>query len=381
MPTLDKAHLVLFMTRGMSLAAWERQGVFEREVALFRALRTRLGALSILSYGGESEAALAARLPGIGILFNQWGLPGPVYTVLAHYLHARPLAHANILRTNQMKGAGAAMAARRGSGAQLVVRCGYLWSQAAAQFREGWRGQLNYAEAVRTERAAFAQADAIILTTAGMQQHVSARWAVPPERMHVIPNFVLDEFFQVCGPKPARRILFVGRLEADKSPARAIEAARGLGAEVRLIGQGSLRPALERQAAEAGVPATFIPRVPHHDLPQQLAEASVFVLPSPREGHPKTLIEAMAAGTAVIGSDAPGIRDLIQPEVTGLLAGDAPGLREAVRRLLDDAALRRRLGEAAREYARAHFTFERVLRAETDLLAQLVASRERPDAA
>jgi glycosyltransferase involved in cell wall biosynthesis len=376
MPALADTRLVVFLTRGMSLGAWERQGVLERELALFRALRQRLAGLSIVSYGGQAEPNFAARLPEIELLYNRWRLPGPLYAALAPRLHARALAGAAFLRTNQMKGAEAALAAQHFTGAQLVVRCGYLWSQAAAQFREGWRGQVNYSQALRTERAAFPRADAVILTTEDMKRHVAATYAVPPERIHVIPNFVLDGFFEARQPDRARRVLYVGRLEPDKDPAAVIEAARGLDAEVRLIGQGSLRPQLEQQAAEAGVPATFIPRVPHGDLPQQLAEASVFMLPSPREGHPKTLIEAMAAARPVVGRDAPGIRDVIQPETTGLLAGDAGGFRAALQRLLDDPALRQRLGSAAREYARAHFTLEKAVAAETALLERL-ASRGR----
>jgi glycosyltransferase involved in cell wall biosynthesis len=79
----------------------------------------------------------------------------------------------------------------------------------------------------------------------------------------------------------------------------------------------------------------------------------------------------MAAGAAVIGSDAPGIREVIQPEITGLLAHDAAGFRHAAGRLLEDTALRARLGRAAREFAREHYSFHRALAVETSLVAEL----------
>src|SRR3546814_18364330 len=75
----------------------------------------------------------------------------------------------------------------------------------------------------------------------------------------------------------------------------------------------------------------------------------IFVLPSSYEGHPKTLLEAMACGAAVIGTDVPGIREVIEDGRTGLLcAPTAAALRDAIERLLSDEPLRRRLGGHAR---------------------------------
>jgi glycosyltransferase involved in cell wall biosynthesis len=366
--------LVVFMTRGVSLLQWERQGIFEREVALLRGLRQRLAGLVLVTYGGHEERAFAGRLPGIDILPNRWRLPPRLYARLAPWLHAAPLAGATVLRTNQMKGVEAALAAKRHTGASLIVRCGYLWSLAAAQFKGGWRGQLNHAEALRAEGLGFAEADAVVLTTEAMKRHVATNYATPPSRIWVIPNYVLDGFFDQAPQAGPAKIVFVGRLEPDKNPAMVLEAARGLGVEVLFIGQGSLGAALARQAAQSGVTARFVACVPHLELPGYLA-GSLFILPSPREGHPKTLIEAMAAGAAVIGSDAPGIREVIQPEITGLLAHDATGLREAAGRLLADSALRARLGRAAREFAREHYSFPRALAVETSLVAELSERR------
>jgi glycosyltransferase involved in cell wall biosynthesis len=363
------------MTRGVSLAQWHSQGVFEREAALYRALRPHLGGLSIVTYGDERDLSFEAVLPGIDILPNRWGLPVPLYAAALPWLHGSHLAGAGLLKTNQLKGAEVALAVRKRTGAPLVARCGYLWSLAAGQFRDGLRGGLNHAEAVRTERRAFATAEAVSVTTAAMRRYVVQEYQVPEAKISVIPNYVLDAFFEgeTGDAQNSRQILFVGRLEEDKAPGMAIEAARGLDAPVTLIGRGSLQAALARQAAQAGVPAEFIPAVPHRELPARMRAAGLFVLPSPREGHPKTLLEAMAAGLPVIGRDAPGIRELIRHGETGLLAqGDAASFRDAAARLLADSELRQRLGWNARAFAREHFAFDKVLAAELALLRRVV---------
>jgi glycosyltransferase involved in cell wall biosynthesis len=89
------------------------------------------------------------------------------------------------------------------------------------------------------------------------------------------------------------------------------------------------------------------------------AGADVFVLPSLFEGTPLTLIEAMMSGLPIVTTDTCGMRDVIAHERTGLLvAPRSPGaLRDALERLLGDRTLRARLGQAAREEARARYTW------------------------
>src|SRR3546814_17832635 len=101
----------------------------------------------------------------------------------------------------------------------------------------------------------------------------------------------------------------------------------------------------------------------------------IFVLPSSYEGHPKTLLEAMACGAAVIGTDVPGIREVIEDGRTGLLcAPTAAALRDAIERLLSDEPLRRRLGGNARQQIQMTESLARV--AQLQLSAYLATLSE-----
>ena len=124
------------------------------------------------------------------------------------------------------------------------------------------------------------------------------------------------------------------------------------------------------EAEALGSRVLFVER--SDDVASYLSASDVFVLPSAREGHPKTLVEAMACGLAVVGTDAPGIRDVIVSGETGLLVeNDRVAFREAIARLLADGDRRARLGRHARDYAREHFSFARVLEAEMTFLSEI----------
>jgi glycosyltransferase involved in cell wall biosynthesis len=100
------------------------------------------------------------------------------------------------------------------------------------------------------------------------------------------------------------------------------------------------------------------------DVPGILAAASIFCLPTRYgEGIPRSLLEAGAAGLALVATDSPGCREVIQDGVNGLLVppGDGPALVAALRRLLDAPAERSRFGAAARETIAREFTLDRVI--------------------
>jgi len=96
------------------------------------------------------------------------------------------------------------------------------------------------------------------------------------------------------------------------------------------------------------------------ELARHLGSARVFLLPSVREGSPLALLEAMAAGRAIVASRVGGVDDVLDDESTGLLfdCGDCDGAATRILRLLQEATLRDKLGRAARVQAAA-LTWER----------------------
>jgi glycosyltransferase involved in cell wall biosynthesis len=116
------------------------------------------------------------------------------------------------------------------------------------------------------------------------------------------------------------------------------------------------------------------------DMPEVLSQSHVVCLPSYYgEGLPKALIEGAACGRPLVAADVPGSREIVRDGVTGLLVPprDAPALAGALRRLIEDKALRVRLGAKARDVAAAEFSQERIVEATLRLYQELGAGQRR----
>ena len=98
------------------------------------------------------------------------------------------------------------------------------------------------------------------------------------------------------------------------------------------------------------------------DVRPHLAASSVFVLPSYREGTPRSVLEAMSCGRAIITTDAPGCRETVQDDLNGLLVrpGDSADLANAMARMADSSELREQMGRKSRELAESKYDVHRV---------------------
>lgn len=168
------------------------------------------------------------------------------------------------------------------------------------------------------------------------------------------------------GTREPLRVLLAARLLWDKGIAEYIEAARILKKEqrsIRFIIAGTPDAgnpaAVDQSLVEGWVAEGLIEWLGHvSDMPQLLAQTDVMVLPSYREGLPKSLIEAAACALPLITTDAPGCREVVSCNgKDGLVVPvrDSAILADAIRLLDDDRALGRKLGLAAREKALREF--------------------------
>jgi glycosyltransferase involved in cell wall biosynthesis len=170
-------------------------------------------------------------------------------------------------------------------------------------------------------------------------------------------------------------VLFVGRLVEQKGPELLLAALAQVGVpcEARFVGDGPLRPLLEEKARRLGVRATFTGWLEGEPLLRAYAEASVVAVPSVwNEPFGLVGLEAMASGKPVVAFARGGIPDWLEHEATGLLVPpkDVPALAAALRRVLEDGALARRLGEAGRRSAHERFAMARHIQRLLDIYRQ-----------
>jgi glycosyltransferase involved in cell wall biosynthesis len=181
------------------------------------------------------------------------------------------------------------------------------------------------------------------------------------------------------------RVLLAARLLKDKGVLEYVEAARRLRADGRRIrfllagepddgNPAALSAAEVRGFASEGT-VEWLGHV--DDMPALVRSVDVMVLPSYREGLPKSLIEAAACARPLIATDVPGCREVVEHGVDGLLvpAREAVPLADAIAALDDDPALRERLGQAARAKALEQFDQEVVLRKTLAVYRELLGDR------
>lgn len=197
---------------------------------------------------------------------------------------------------------------------------------------------------------------------------LSTRWAAfvqefaPRARVVVIPNSVPLPPARADEAEPGR-ILFLGQVEPRKGicellGALALLKDRFPSAKLAIGGQGGLEE-VRRRAQALGIAdrVSELGWVTAGQKAQELARAAIFCLPSHAEGLPMAMLEAMAAGKAVVTTGVGGIPDAVADGENGLLVvpGDVEALAAALGRLLGDDEERRRLGERARATIRERF--------------------------
>lgn len=371
------AHLALFFTRGLSLQTWADTGAFDREVALYRRLEKSGVRVAFITYGGRDDLELARRIPEIEVRCNHWGLAPRLYEHLLPWLHARVLRRCDLLKTNQTDGADIALSVAARWRKPLIARCGYMWSD----FRKHQCGpdSPEAAHAREIEHRVFTAAARVVVTTSAMADDLERRIPEVAARVRVIPNYVDTECFRPLDRgDPEADLVFAGRFTPQKNLAALIDAVRPLDVSLVIVGGGKRRAEWEREHGDLGGRLQWRGNIPNGEMPDLFARARAFVLPSHFEGHPKTLIEAMASGLPVIGADSPGIRELIRHGENGYLCGTrSDEIREAIRAVLGDPALCARLGSKAREFAVREFALERVAPLELSVMNEVLLDGQR----
>ncbi len=231
-----------------------------------------------------------------------------------------------------------------------------------------------------TTRAAMPAVDRVLTVCDANRAALEAR-GVPAAKIVVVPNGTplsapADEAARAAvrardGIAPdATWVVCVGALEARKDPASLIEAvARGRAAGaplvLTLVGEGPLAGALRARAAARGVADAVTLAGRRGDVQALLDACDIFVFSSRREGQPFAVLEAMAAGRAVVATAVDGIPEALDGGRCGILVspGDVDAVARALAELAADPARRAALGAAARERVAARFTQEAMVRA------------------
>ena len=209
---------------------------------------------------------------------------------------------------------------------------------------------------------AFKRADRVITVFPSLAEEIITYWNVPREHVTVVSNGA-DPTFLDWDPEPAgaaesevsfsNYALFVGSLVPRKCPDLLLDAlAETPDLPCVFVGDGPMRPTLERRAQELGIAerVTMLGTVSRQRLANVYRDADMLVLPTVSDAFPLVALEAMACGTPVLATRVSGLPEMIEDWQTGFLVkpGDVGQLAMGLRFLAGDPDLRRHMGRNAR---------------------------------
>ncbi|HLU49352.1 MAG TPA: glycosyltransferase family 4 protein [Planctomycetota bacterium] len=363
-----------FVSHRLSLARAAMAAGFDVAVA------TRAGAAaSRIEAAGVRVIPIRMRRSGAGL----WGEIRSIIELASLYRRERPLLVHHVALKPVVFGAIAATLARVPFVVNAVAGLGHIFvaKGAYARVRRTLLGfALRRALGGRRSRTIFQNPE---------DREALVRAGVRKERTVLIRGVGvdLDRFHPSPAPDGAPVVLLAGRLLWSKGVGELVEASRRLracGLRFRTVLAGE--PDFDNPQAipletirswqDAGEVEWWGRR---DDMDAVLSEASVVVLPTTYgEGVPKVLLEAAASGRPIVATDVPGCREVVRDGENGYLVppGDVDALADRIERLLGDAPLRKRLGQAARRIAEEEFS-EALANASTIDVYRELCSAER----
>jgi L-malate glycosyltransferase len=227
---------------------------------------------------------------------------------------------------------------------------------------------------IALQRAAYTVAHQVVANSRAAAERLQQE-RVPLRKIALVPNGLdTGRFTARVARGRLRRVIIVANLRAEKGHDVLIEAARDVlqrfpDARFEIVGAGPQRESLIERVRAREVQHAFTFLGHREDVPDRLAAADIFVLPSRSEAFPNAVVEAMAAGLPIVASAVGGIMELIADDGTGLLVppDDPASLAARLRELMADPSRGERLGGAARREALSRYSFERMV-AEFDRL-------------
>ncbi len=249
----------------------------------------------------------------------------------------------------------------------------------------------------RAQTAAFRCCDAIVCNSeAAAQRLIDAD--IARNKIAVIGNALPDAAFARAKPLlPKRpgvvRAVMVARMNHRyKNHSGFLRIASKIhrrmpNTEFVLVGDGPLRPELEKESAELGLESSAIFLGDRQDMPEVLASADIAVNPSDSESLSNVILEAMASSLPVIAYDVGGNSELLSritnADPRGLLIpkGDENSFTVALETLIEDPALRERMGANGFQFARDRFSLTSVCQGYADLYSALLHKKRRGSSA
>ena len=308
-----KLNLVLFLTLGGSLQQWRKEGILDRELALYKKLKEYDISTSIISFGDKTEEEILKKHPYIKILYNKYNLHPRLYNYLIPLLFFKVFKKSDLIKTNQFYGVHLAKRAASLFSKKLIIRQGYSFmDHRLRENRDNPKAIKVYEKYIKNN---INGGSAFVFTTKKIHIEYRSKYKLNNKIVRIIPNYiVLNNWvpsFKVSKEKKA--LIYIGRFSEQKNLISLSKALKNTNLKLILVGdgEGNEKKTLEKSLSDNKVDFKIFKRTNQKNLKKIINLADAFILPSSYEGNPKILIEMMNYKVPIIATKVPGIDNLV----------------------------------------------------------------------
>jgi len=244
----------------------------------------------------------------------------------------------------------------------LILRCGYNLYEFTKNNKSKYGIQI-FSYLVMYISMKFASR--IHVATSEDSLNIQKKFKQKKENIYIYPNWIDTRlFYSFTEDKPCR-ILFVGRLTYQKNVILLIKALENTNYELDIVGVGEELENIKEESRARNVKINFLGKIQNNKLPEIYNSHAIYVICSHYEGNPKTLLEAMACGCAVIGTNVNGISTIIKNNINGLLVqNDHLQLQESIKLLYNSYNHRLLLSTNAQKDINKDYSLTQILKKE-----------------
>jgi glycosyltransferase involved in cell wall biosynthesis len=370
--------ITLFFTYGISLNSWEKSGFLSREISYYQDLVSNGVEVQFFTFGNSSDLDYENLIPNIKIIPIYSRISKPKIKLLRFlqsffipFYFKDELKSSDIFKTNQMWGSWIPLISKFIYRKPLLARVGYDLHKNS--LIDG-TSKIKLFYIFLLTKITYKLADFIWVPTDEIKLFINKSHGLEGKNILVSPNWIDTDLFKFIGTEKIieNRILFIGRLSKEKNIPLLINALKDTGIGLDVIGVGHEEKSLKSLAQYLNVDVRFLGRVANIDMPLYINRYEIYVLCSDFEGNPKSLLEAMSCQRAVIGTDQPGIQNLIVDSENGLLVdSEAVKLRDKIVNLIADKDQIKTLGLNARKGILRQNSKKRTIQKEIEIFKKI----------
>ncbi|UCD07053.1 MAG: glycosyltransferase family 4 protein [Candidatus Aenigmatarchaeota archaeon] len=364
-------NLGVFLYRGGSFRELKREGHDNLLVYYLKRYSKHFDNIFVFSYKDEERGDLPKNCV---LVKNRYRIPLFLYQFLIPIINRKYIGKCGVFRVFHISGTIPAIITKWVFGKKYVTTYGYLWLQTRSGEKPGFWRKIEYPFGKIIEFLGLRKSEKVILTVKTTRDYVEKY--IDRNKIEKIPNSVDTELFKPMKIKSGekKRVVFIGRFSKIKNLYNLIEAFSdiGSGAELVFVGYGEEKEALKGHAKKMGTDLIFRGVIPREQIPTELNQSNVFILPSFSEGQPKVLLEAMSCGLPCIVSDIPSLREIIKDGFNGFLCKtDSKSIKNCIKRVLDNPKNSEKVGKNARKFIKNNFSADVLIEREIKLLKKV----------